>query len=49
MTMVISRSELILVFVLSVKQRIEGYERREKEGEKEVCGLRCDVLSCAVL
>ena len=30
-----------------MKQRMEGYERRERERRRS--GLRCGVLSCAVL
>ena len=49
MSIMISRSDIFLVF-FGVEQRIEGYERREKRGERRRrSGLRCDVLSCAVL
>ena len=46
-------SELILAFFFGVKQRIGGYERgeerKEKREERRRGGLRCDVLSRAVL
>ena len=46
-------AELILVFFFGVKQRIGGYEREERREEKREerrrGGLRCDVLSRAVL
>ena len=54
MAIMISLSELILAF-FGVKQRIGGYERREKRDERREKreerrgGLRCGVLSCAVL
>ena len=55
MATMISWSGIILVF-FGVEQRIGGYEREEREerrreGEKERrrSGLRCDMLSCAVL
>ena len=48
MAIMISLSELIFV-LFGVEQRIEGYERREKERGRERGGLRCDMLSCAVL
>ena len=34
-------------YIFCLKQRMEGYERREKERRRS--GLRCGVLSCAVL
>ena len=45
-TIMIPWPGIILVF-FGVKQKIVGYERREKERRR--CGLLCDVLSCAVL
>ena len=46
MAIMISLSELILVFLAWTRGQ-EGYERREKERRRG--GLRCDMLSCAVL
>ena len=47
----IPRSDIFLVF-FGVEQRIEGYERREKRGEREEeewITLRRTVMRCAVL